>query len=306
MRVSVIGGTGHIAGFLVPMLVEAGAEVDVVSSGRGLLPQGKAWEQVNHRVCSYKRNDRTWQQFVEELKSDLIIDLIGVDLPSTYQAGKKTCRQLIACGSLWMLGEPSQVPTPELAQAPCEFDGYARRFREMQEIMAQAEKEGIAFTAVFPPNIAGPGKIPLETKGGRSLEVHKDLAQGKPVVLPRGCNNTIGPCDAEDIAQGFFLAAQKPEQARGEIFNVGADYSLTAPAFVETYGNIYNQVLAIEYIEPEQFYEEYLPNPGANYHFRAQMTPDLTKIKALGYRPKYTPEESLERAVKWMRDEGMF
>ena len=136
--------------------------------------------------------------------------------------------------------------------------------------------------------------------------MHKDIAQGKPVVLPWGCNNTIGPCDAEDIAQGFCTASKKPQKAAGQIFNVGSDYALTAPAFVETYGNIYNQVLAIECIEPEQFYQGYLPNLGANYHFRAQMTPDLTKIRqVLGYRPKYTPEESLERVVDWMRKEGM-
>jgi nucleoside-diphosphate-sugar epimerase len=306
MHVTVIGGTGHIAGFLVPMLCEAGAEVCVVSSGRKPLPKGEPWSGVAHKVCAYQRDDRAWQEFVKELKSDVIIDLLGVDLPATYQAAKYYCRQLIACGSLWMLGEPGRIPTPEVPQAPCEFPGYARRFREIQEVMAASQREGIAFTAIFPPNIAGPGKVPLETQGGRSLEVHKELRDGKPVVLPEGCNNTIGPCDAEDIAQGFFLAVQKPQEAAGQIFNVGAAYSLTAPSFVETYGNIYNRVLEVQYVDPKEFYEMILPAPAANYHFRAQMTPDITKIsQRLGYAPKYTPEEALERAVRWMEAEKL-
>jgi len=36
------------------------------------------------------------------------------------------------------------------------------------------------------------------------------------------------------------------------------------------------------------------------------MCPDLTKIRTkLGYVPRYTPEETMERAVAWMRAEGM-
>ena len=78
MHVTVIGGTGHIAGFLVPMLCEAGAEVCVVSSGRKPLPKGEPWSGVAHKVCAYQRDDRAWQEFVKELKSDVIIDLLGV------------------------------------------------------------------------------------------------------------------------------------------------------------------------------------------------------------------------------------
>jgi nucleoside-diphosphate-sugar epimerase len=36
------------------------------------------------------------------------------------------------------------------------------------------------------------------------------------------------------------------------------------------------------------------------------MCPDLTKITTrLGYAPRYTPEETLARAVDWMRQQGM-
>jgi len=36
------------------------------------------------------------------------------------------------------------------------------------------------------------------------------------------------------------------------------------------------------------------------------MLPDISKIRvALGYRPRYTPEQTMERAVAWMRDQGL-
>ena len=36
------------------------------------------------------------------------------------------------------------------------------------------------------------------------------------------------------------------------------------------------------------------------------MQPDISKArKLLGYAPKYTPKQTLERAVNWMRGEGL-
>ncbi len=306
MKICVIGGTGHIAKFLVPMLVEDGHSVTVVSSGRKPLPRGGAWERVSHQTRPYLRDDDEWQRFIAELGAEVIIDLLGVDLPATYGAGKVSCKHIIACGSLWMLGEPKIIPTPEVTQGPCEFDGYAKRYQEIQGVMEEATRDGIAFTAIFPPNICGPGKIPLETQGGRNVEVHRELIQGGKVYLPQGCNNTIGPCDAQDIAQAFWLAVGQREKATDQIFNVGASYALTVEGFVQAYSAIYQVEIPIEYVNPDVFYKKIIPNPGANYHFRAQMLPDITKIsEVLGYRPKYTPEETIERAALWMESQGL-
>jgi nucleoside-diphosphate-sugar epimerase len=36
------------------------------------------------------------------------------------------------------------------------------------------------------------------------------------------------------------------------------------------------------------------------------MCPSIKKIsEKLGYKPSYTPEETMERAVNWMRENGM-
>lgn len=302
MKILVIGGTGHIGSFLVPMLSDRGEEVSVVSTRSSKSVEAPGWENVQLIQGKYIRNDRNWCEFIRQRKFDVLVDILGADVPATYEAAKPHCKHFIACGSLWMFGSPKVVPTPEITQGPCPFEDYAQRYSEMLSTKEQAERDGVMFTAIMPPNICGPGKIPLDGHGGRDLEVHKAHMQGKPVKLAQGCNTLIGPCDAEDIAQGFFLAACQSEAAAGEIFNVGSSYSLTAPQFIETYAKIYGCKIPIEFVSNEAFFGSVLPDLGANYHFSQHMLPDTSKIRAkLNYEPKYSPEEAMERAVEWMK-----
>ena len=105
---------------------------------------------------------------------------------------------------------------------------------------------------------------------------------------------------------GFRLAVRDPDAADGEIFNVGAAYALTAPQLVAAYAEIYDTAIPIEEISWDEFLTDYMPDPGANFHFRTHMCPDISKLRTkLGYEPRYTPEETMARAVAWMREEGV-
>jgi len=306
MKTLVIGGTGHIGRFLVPELRRQGCEVTVVTRGRTPLPGGEGWDGVNFVNATYNRKDEQWSAVIAGIEPEVVIDIPGNDVPTTYQAAKSTCRHFIACGSLWMYGPARVVPTAEQTQGPCEFEWYAMRYEQLRQTMTVAAKDGIAFTAIMPPNICGPGKVPIDCRGGRDVEAHKSHMRGEPVVLPEGCNTLIGPCDAADVAQGFVLAACDRDKAAGRIFNVGSAYALTAPELVRTYGRIHGVEIPIEYVTAREFYEDVLPEPGANFHFRSHMAPDTSSIRRLlGYRPRYTPEQTLARAVEWMRSEGL-
>jgi len=301
MKVCIVGGTGHIGANLVRMFRDENWSVVTVSSGRRPIPEGAA--SVVH---SYRRGDPEWAGVLRAISADVVVDLLGADVPATYEAVKGSARHLIACGSIWMFGEPRVVPTPEVTQSPCEFDAYATRYAELQEVNARSRRDGMPFSAIMPPNICGPGKIPLDALGGRSAEMHRAHSKGEPVTLPAPGNTLIGPCDAEDVARGFLLAALQPEAAAGEIFNVGSAYALTASRFVAVYSETYGSTIPIEWVSWETYSEEISPNPGANFHFRAHMCPDISKIRSkLGYAPRYTPEETMARAVTWMRDEGI-
>ena len=305
MKILVIGGTGHIGSFLVPMLSDICESVSVISRNKTSV-DAAGWKNVQLVQGTYLRNDRDWLNFIKQAECDVLIDILGTDVPGTYEAIKGHCKYYIACGSVWMFGPPKVVPTPDETQGPCPFEGYAMRYSELLSTRQQAKIDGVIFTAIMPPNVCGPRKIPLDGYGGRSLEVHKAHMQGKPVKLFQNCNTLIGPCDAEDIARGFFLAVSKPEAAAGEIFNVGASYSLTTPQFIETYAQIYGCKIPIDFVSHEEYFGSVLPELGANYHFTQHMLPDISKISSkLGYIPKYSPEETMERGVDWMKSQKL-
>ncbi len=307
MKTLVIGGTGHIGSFLTPMLVEDGHEVVVMVSGRHPFPA--AATGVRYLALSYHESlaDGSFAALLQQERPQVVVDILQGDTDAVYEA----CRQagvehLVNCGSVWMWGRPQVVPTPDTPQTECPFEGYRHRLGRMQAAVARSGQEGLVVSGVMPPNICGPGKIPLDGQGGRSLAVHQAHQSGEEVVLPYPGTNLVGPCDAQDVARGFRCAVAHREQAAGEIFSVGSAYALTAARFIATYGEIYGVRIPIRYVSPETYATEVLPDEGANFHFLEHMCPDLTKItQRLAYQPAYTPEQTMERAVRWMFDTGL-
>lgn len=140
----------------------------------------------------------------------------------------------------------------------------------------------------------------------RNIENHKKHKNGEVVFLPEPGQTLIGPCDAEDVARGFFLSIMQPQNASNEIFNVGSEYAITVKRFVETYGEIYKVKIPVEWISWKEYSEKINPELGANTHFKWNMCPDISKIsKKLGYKPEYTVEETMERAVRWMEKQNL-
>lgn len=303
MKVMVIGGTGHVGGFMVPMLIEAGCEVVVVGSGRTRVRQDGTWAKVKYIACDTMAGEN-FDELIQE-KPEVIIDMPGT-VWAVSQQFKKIAKHIIACGSVWMYGDPKVVPTPESTQNPCKFEAYARRYKELLQLIEQSTKDGLAFTAIMPPNICGPGKIPIECLGGRDIEIHKQHIAGVEVVLPDGAEALIGPCDAEDIARCFVKATVQREKAAGEMFNVGSAYALTASELVGAFETIYNVNIPIRKVSWQEYIEKISPGMGRWWHFKSHMCPDISKAsRLLGYEPKYTPEQTLGRAVDWMHCEKL-
>lgn len=310
MKVLIIGGTGHTGRFLTRRLLDDGAEVVILSSGRTPAVSDDTSGRLSSVKFQYDSifSDGSFSSFLQEVGIDAVVDIIQGKSAELYDTCVKAgVSQIVACGSLWMLGRPKIVPTPELTQTPCPFEFYRQRYADLQEVILRSKKGSLSMSAILPPNICGPGKIPLDGAGGRSLDIHKSHRAGEKVVLPFPGTNLVGPCDAEDVARGFFCSLKNPGAAAGEIFNVGSAYALTSEKFIDTYAEIYGCRIPVEYVSVEKYVSEVSPDLGSNYHFTEHMCPDISKITAkLGYKPQYTPEQSMERAVKWMLDNRLF
>ena len=299
MKILVIGGTGHVSRFMVPMLVDAGYEVVVASTGKRPVPKIGKWTNVKHVICDVSNEESV--ESLKYLKAEVVINMPG-ETYRVYQKLKAQVKHVIGCGSLWMLGEPVTVPTPEVLQTPPVF--YADRMELFPKMCKEGIKDGVAFTGILPPNICGPGKVGLECLGGRNIEVHKQHAAGKEVILPDGPDVLLGPCDAEDIARCFLFAVLNREKAASQMFNVGSAYALTATQFIKTYAEIYNTKIPIKRVSWQEYIDKVSPGMTSWLHFKAHMCPDISKArKLLGYEPEFTPEQSLSRVVEWMRKE---
>src|SRR5579872_4756239 len=84
MRVTVIGGSGHIGTYLTPRLVQAGHAVTCVSrSQREPYSPHPAWRDVERLTLD--RASETFGRSLRELKPDVVIDLICYTLESAQQ-----------------------------------------------------------------------------------------------------------------------------------------------------------------------------------------------------------------------------
>lgn len=292
MNILVIGGTGHVGKFLCEILKERGHKVTVATRS------GSAAAGMEAVVC-----DVAVPETLVALKNkdfDAVMEFPG-KVKNVYDVLGGYVNHIIGCGSLWMYGAPKIVPTPEITQSECPFKGYAQRYADMHTMMAD---EKSLFTGIMVPNICGPGKIPVEWRGGRDADMHKAQKNGEKIYLPDGAEALISPTDAYDLAMLFVLAAEKPEKSGNQLFNVGPGRALTMTEFVRAYSDIYGSRNEIEYVSWDKYKNEISPSIGNWWHFYAHMCPDDSKARELlGYKQKYSTEESMERAVKWMYDE---
>lgn len=303
MKILVVGGTGHVGTFLVPQLVESGHDVYVGTRGTTPMQSDKAFQGA--KFIKVDASDENSLESLKEYGFDTVVDFPGMAF-NLWNALKDSISHLVACGSLWMFGYPKLLPTPEVSQNEIMFDVYDKRYKEMLVMLAESGKYKAVFSAVMPPNICGPGKTPIDQFGGRSLSAHKAMKAGEKVYLPNGPEALIGPCDAEDLATLFRLVCENREKSAGELFNGGSAYSLTATEFIKAYGTIYGKEIPIEYLSWDKYKGEINPDLGSWWHFYAHMLPDISKARnLLGYTPKYTPEQTMARAVEWMEQNGL-
>jgi nucleoside-diphosphate-sugar epimerase len=102
MRVTVIGGSGHIGTYLTPRLVEAGHSVTCVSrSQREPYFPHIAWQQVEH--CTIDRAAANFGETIVALEPDVVIDLICYTLESAQTLVEPLTdrvKQFMHCGTV--------------------------------------------------------------------------------------------------------------------------------------------------------------------------------------------------------------
>ncbi|MGH8879952.1 MAG: NAD-dependent epimerase/dehydratase family protein, partial [Stackebrandtia sp.] len=228
MRVTVIGGTGHIGSYLVPLLVGLGHDVTVLCRGtRQPYVPDPAWRSVTTVTVDRKAEEAAggFGSRVAELESDVVIDLICFEPASASQLAEALhgrVRHFLHCGTIWVYGPSAQVPTTEDAPRRPIAD-YGRKKAEIEEyLLDRAHRNGFAATVIHPGHISGPGWAPINPAGYVNPSVFQTLANGDTLVLPNLGMETLQHVHAHDVARLFLAAMAGRSVAVGESFNAVA------------------------------------------------------------------------------------
>ena len=223
MRVIVIGATGHVGTYLVPLLVEAGHEVTAVSRGsREPYAPHAAWRQV--RTVAIDRTaadqDGSFGRKIAALDPDVVIDMICFtprSLGLLVEALRGRVGHLLVTGSIWIHGPSTRVPLRE-EDALDPFGEYGINKLAMARLLeAETRRGGLAATTIHPGHIVGPGRAPLNPEGHFDPEAFRRISQGEEIHLPNLGMETVHHVHAEDVARLFMAALENLERIRRRI-----------------------------------------------------------------------------------------
>lgn len=308
MRVVVIGGTGHIGTFLVPRLVSAGHEVIVVSRGlRTSYQPHDAWTAVHQVVMDRAalEADGRFGAAIMGLAPDAVIDLICFTPESATHLVESvgTDAWLLHCGTIWVHGHSTVVPTTE-EQPRRPFGDYGIRKASIEALLLEASHAGRArATVLHPGHIVGPGWPPLNPAGHFDPSVFTRLATGQRVTLPNLGMETVHHVHADDVAQAFERALAEEARAIGESFHVVSPAAMTLRGYAEGFAASCGRTAELEFLPWSEWSATVGVAESRATWDHITHSPNCSIAKArerLGYAPRYSSLGAVLEAVRWL------
>jgi nucleoside-diphosphate-sugar epimerase len=309
LRIVIIGGTGHVGTYLVPRLVQSGHEVLSISRGESKpYRDHPAWKSVEH-----VRLDRTAEEaagdFAERVRSlrpDVVIDMICFELESArslVETLREHVRHFLHCGTIWVHGHSTQVPTTEdLPRYP--FGTYGTQKAQIEDyLLDQARRYGFPATVLHPGHIVGTGWVPVNPAGNFNPEVVERLARGEELALPNLGMETVHHVHADDVAQAFERALVNWNAAVGESFHVVSSAALTLRGYAEAVAGWFGRSAQLRFVPWEEWRKGASEQDAAATWDHIAHSPNCSINKAsrsLGYWPRYSSLQAVEEAVDWM------
>lgn len=314
MRVVVIGASGHVGTYLVPRLVEAGHTVVAVSRGNSTPYRNHAaWDEVERLILDRAIEEKSglFGSVIAGLAPDAVIDMICFNAASARQmvdALRGKVRHYLCCGTIWVHGHSTQVPTTE-DQPRFPFGEYGIDKAALEAyLLDEAQRNGFPATVLHPGHIVGPGWVPLNPAGHFQPEVFARLATGLPVTLPNFGLETVHHVHADDVAQAFMKALENWRVATGESFHVVSPKALTLRGYAEAAASWFGKKADLRFL-PWEEWRATVPHDVANMTWdHIAHSPNCSIAKAerlLGYRPRYTSLEAVKEAVDTLIERGV-
>ncbi len=309
MHIAVIGGTGHIGTYLVPLLVEAGHQVVVLSRDQRqpYQPHG-AWNAVERVVVDRLAEERagTFGARVANLSPDVVIDLICYTPESArhlVEALRGRVQHFLHCGTIWVHGYSVEVPTVE-TQPRRPFGEYGvQKAATEAYLLGEARLNGFPATILHPGHIVGQGWAPLNPAGHFNPQVFVRLARGQEVALPNLGLETVHHVHADDVAQAFMQALANWRLAIGESFHVVSPAAVTLRGYAEAVAGWFGRPARLRFLPWEEWRKTVDEVDAAMTWDHIAHSPNCSIAKArrlLDYRPRYSSLQAVRESLLWL------
>ena len=312
MRIVIIGGSGHVGTYLVPMLVEAGHQIVNVSRGQAVpYTPDAAWEAVETVTADRRAEDAagTFGARIAALGADVVVDMISFTLASTQQlaeALRGRVGHFLHCGTIWVYGHNPAVPATE--DDPLNpFGDYGIGKAAIETWLLAEAKAGLPATVFRPGHIVGPGWAPLNPAGHFNLDVFARMRRGEELAVPNFGLETVHHVHAADVAQVAFRAIANREAAVGQAFNAVSAQALNLRGYAEAMFRWFGHEPKIGYQPFEQWKAGQRPEDAqATWeHISRSPAHSIAKGRArLGYEPRYSSLAGVQEAVTWLIENG--
>ena len=314
MRVIVIGGTGHIGSFLTPMLVEAGYAVTCVCRNvRQPYRDHPAWSSIDYLRLDRAEEEQagTFGERIAQVGADAVIDLTCYQPQSAEQlvnALRGHTAHLLHCGTIWVHGHSTIVPTTE-DQPRHPFGDYGIRKAAIEAwLLQQAVDTDFPVTVVHPGHLVGPGWAPINPAGNFNPEVFAALMHGAELTLPNFGMETVHHVHAEDVAQVFLRALQRRDVALGQSFHAVSTAAITLRGYAENVAGWFNQRTQLRFLPWEEWQNTVSAKDAAVTRDHIVHSPNCSIQKArnlLGYEPSHTTLQAVRQSVTWLIQNGV-
>jgi nucleoside-diphosphate-sugar epimerase len=314
MRIVIIGGTGHIGSYLTPRLVEQGHTV--LCGCRGIKAPYRAhaaWKKIQYALLDREAEESagSFGEKIAALDPQVVIDLTCYHPESAKQlvaALEGRIEHLLHCGTIWVHGPSSEVPTKE--ETPRQpFGDYGLRKHDIEEyLLAKARRDGLPATILHPGHLVGAGWNPINPQGNFNPTVFSTLARGEELSLPIIGMETVHHVHADDVAQAFQRAIACRSVTLGESFHIVSPAALTLRGFAERMAAWFGQQANLVFLPWEQWKATVSEKDARSTWDHIAHSPNCSIEKArrlLGYIPRYTSMEAVQEAVAAMQADGI-
>lgn len=310
MKILVIGGTGNISRWFVPLLVRRGHSVTLFNRGQH--------EAFFDEPVVTLRGDRTrYTEFENRMREagtfDCVIDMIGFepdDAHSAVRAFSGRTGQYIFCSTVDVFDkQPESYPVSErgVIRASPTFP-YAHKKVQMEEIFVKAfHEKKFPVTILRPAATYSEGWSPLVTCfGGQTYHLDR-LRKHMPVVLHGDGSAIWVSCHSEDVARAFSIAA-------GNSATIGNAYNLAGDELM-TWRSMYNVVADVlqapspEFVYiPTDMLARLAPEASAwcveNFQFNNIFDNTLAK-ETLAFRQTISFREGAARCIGYLQQRNL-